>query len=541
MKPASLVQGLAMLVLCAAWPVLDFAVANLSDQSFQPAKLIVYFGALLAMGVVVSLLAKLVRPRWNLGTVFSAAGGGLAVLFNYNLIARTVEVLPTKFNGEVLSLIAFVIFFLAAVTLVTFLSRKGSIIAAVVFGLGIMTAHNGFVVGKHLFFSEAGRASLASSTAKTRNWPSDVSRLSVNRHYKGSAAERPANVYFIIPDMFMSENEYVRMTGKPYEMDDYLRNQGFKVLDNHYSNAPVTRFSLAHVFGQKYFVEEGGKPKITAEMQKFLPWRINNDVTAEFRKRGYNIFNYIDAYVNPECDKLADFCFSKASFIGNQDLVFLERAPFFDLVLLSGSDKLAIWRRLLTYSGRYEIPEILASLPKKGASPHFTYIHSGLPHSPYRFTADCTYYDAYPPIRKNKYEGSVRAYANQVDCASKLYPQLIDAILKEDPDAMIVFQADHGVNYRGQETGANIKALTDDMVAQNLSAISAYRLPERCQQSLGPDMSPVNTFRVVFACLDNREPELLPARHFLMYYLGWQPSGMIREVTDIINKRKLAD
>jgi len=51
------------------------------------------------------------------------------------------------------------------------------------------------------------------------------------------------------------------------------------------------------------------------------------------------------------------------------------------------------------------------------------------------------------------------------------------------------------------------------------------------------DMSPVNTFRVLFACLDDKQPRLLPAKHYLMYYLGWQPSGEVRNATKIIRNR----
>ena len=49
---------------------------------------------------------------------------------------------------------------------------------------------------------------------------------------------------------------------------------------------------------------------------------------------------------------------------------------------------------------------------------------------------------------------------------------------------------------------------------RRLAILNAVRLPKRCRETLYSDLSPVNTFRVVFACLEGRASKLLPDRHF---------------------------
>lgn len=531
-------QGAAILVICALWPVLDFGVRNMTDQEFRPPRLLFYFLIFLGAGFAAGFGLKFLLRQRGAGAAFMLAGIGVFAVLNYYLIAGWLEQIPDMGNYALIGLLLFILLLAALGAL--FMWRKTQpaipvLAIAMLFGLGAVTLQNSFVLGRHLFFTEAGRNSLSEVGLRSDKWPSDPTALNANTHYDGAADARPPNIYYIIPDMFMGAREFEDMTGVSYGMDDILEKRDFRVLDNYYSNAPITRLSLAHVFGSDYFVDKD--TKLTNDLIRALPWRDGGGVYQNLRRRGYNIFYFVDTFVNPDCAPLADYCYTKKNFFDAQDLVFLERTPFFDMLSASGSTLAPVWRRLMKYPYYFEIPEILNTLPKKGASPSFTYLHFGLPHSPYRFNEKCEYYDAYPPIREDKLKGSIKAYAKQVKCAEKMYTRLVDQILENDPDAWIIFQADHGVNYYGQSTGEDIMALSDDAVARNLSILGAYRLPEQCLETIPQDMSPVNTFPVLLACLDGRSPELKPAQHYLMYYLSWQPSGRVRDVTEIIRRR----
>lgn len=531
-------QGAVILTLCALWPVLDFGVRNMTDQDFRPPRLLFYFLIFLAAGVAAGFGLKFLLRQRGAGAAFMLAGIGVFAVLNYYLISGALQQVPGLGNYALIGLLLFILLLAGASALFVWPRTQPVIPAlaiAMLFGLGAVTLQNSFALGRHLFFTEAGRSSLSEVALRSDKWPSDPAALNENSHYKGAADAAPPNIYYILPDMLMGAREFEAMTGAVYEMDEILEKRNFKVLDHYYSNAPITRLSLAHVFGADYFADKD--TTLTNDLIRNLPWRDGGGVYQTLRRRGYNIFYFVDTYVNPDCAPLADYCYTKKNFFDAQDLIFLERTPFFEMLTASGSTLAPVWRRLMKYPYYFEIPEILNTLPKKGASPSFTYLHFGLPHSPYRFDEKCEYYDAYPPIREDKLNGSIQAYVKQVKCAEKMYSRLIDQILKNDPDAWIIFQADHGVNYYGQSTGENIMTLSEEQVAQNLSIMGAYRLPERCLDTIPEDMSPVNTFPVLLACLDGRAPELKPAHHYLMYYLSWQPDGQVRDVTEIIRAR----
>ena len=46
---------------------------------------------------------------------------------------------------------------------------------------------------------------------------------------------------------------------------------------------------------------------------------------------------------------------------------------------------------------------------------------------------------------------------------------------------------------------------------------ASYKLPEKCISFLdGENHSPVNAFRIIFGCLDDKKPEILKYKAFLM-------------------------
>ena len=49
-----------------------------------------------------------------------------------------------------------------------------------------------------------------------------------------------------------------------------------------------------------------------------------------------------------------------------------------------------------------------------------------------------------------------------------------------------------------------------------LGMFAAYRMPERCNKFFNSENSAVNAFRIIFACLDNKKPILLPHKTFVI-------------------------
>lgn len=88
-------------------------------------------------------------------------------------------------------------------------------------------------------------------------------------------------------------------------------------------------------------------------------------------------------------------------------------------------------------------------------------------------------------------------YRDQVSYIDKLLLQVIGEILDaSDTPPIILIQGDHGPSLNMDEGNSSPEGRFERM-----AIVNAYLLPEDCVDVLYPDISPVNSFRVVFECL----------------------------------------
>ena len=105
-------------------------------------------------------------------------------------------------------------------------------------------------------------------------------------------------------------------------------------------------------------------------------------------------------------------------------------------------------------------------------------------------------------------------FTEQLQCVNRHLLALLDQIIESDPEAIILIGSDHGPRMsvrRNLPTGA----LSDAQVRESLAVLSAFRLPEDCREGLHPRISPVNSMRVVFACLGGHPPRLIEDRFYV--------------------------
>ena len=100
---------------------------------------------------------------------------------------------------------------------------------------------------------------------------------------------------------------------------------------------------------------------------------------------------------------------------------------------------------------------------------------------------------------------------------------MVSALVRQDPEAIIIIQSDHGphvgLGRKGGGSGDVTKWIptTPEEARNKFGILSAIRLPEPCRSYLDDERSAVNTFAVVFACLDGSEPKLLPHASYFFY------------------------
>ena len=69
-----------------------------------------------------------------------------------------------------------------------------------------------------------------------------------------------------------------------------------------------------------------------------------------------------------------------------------------------------------------------------------------------------------------------------------------------DADALIILQSDHGAAFGGQFEKPSTDWSEADL-HERFGALDALRLPEPCRTLVAPDLTLVDTFPPVFACL----------------------------------------
>ena len=73
---------------------------------------------------------------------------------------------------------------------------------------------------------------------------------------------------------------------------------------------------------------------------------------------------------------------------------------------------------------------------------------------------------------------------------------VVKAILKDSPrEPVIIIQGDHGPD---STYDASFENPSDQFQYDRSGILNAYYLPEHCRSGLYPDITPVNTFRMVF-------------------------------------------
>ncbi|HCP00181.1 MAG TPA: hypothetical protein DIT35_01690, partial [Rhodospirillaceae bacterium] len=103
-------------------------------------------------------------------------------------------------------------------------------------------------------------------------------------------------------------------------------------------------------------------------------------------------------------------------------------------------------------------------------------------------------------------------------CTNRSLEDAVTQVLaNDDTDPIIILQGDHGFKFRlpGEAPITPEGVTLGEEPARSLATLNALRLPATCQTQFHDALSPVNTFRLVFACLKGQMAALLPDRHFL--------------------------
>jgi len=162
---------------------------------------------------------------------------------------------------------------------------------------------------------------------------------------------------------------------------------------------------------------------------------------------------------------------------------------------------------------------------------YFVFVHIMSPHPPFVFGANG---EEVPNTGVYSTEDLgccgkadyIQRYSDQVAFLDKMILQTVKSLIEASDDPpIIIIQGDHGPSANMDEGDS-----TEQGRFERMAILNAYLLPDRCRGELYPEISPVNTFRLILGRCLGSEVELLPERS---YYSGyWAPYDFIPVADD---------
>ncbi|HEX9786798.1 MAG TPA: hypothetical protein VGB09_02175, partial [Candidatus Binatia bacterium] len=170
--------------------------------------------------------------------------------------------------------------------------------------------------------------------------------------------------------------------------------------------------------------------------------------------------------------------------------------------------------RYETWRGnRKQFDNLMKTLDTKG--PKFVLAHFLLPHDPYVFDRD----GGYVPARRIQQQPEEVSYIDQLVYTNRMLKKTIDLILsKSETPPVILLQADEGPwprRYVHRYMNFDWGQATDAELNQKMKILNAFYLPGVDTGGLYPDISPVNTFRLIFNLYFKTNLPLLPDESFV--------------------------
>ena len=342
--------------------------------------------------------------------------------------------------------------------------------------------------------------------------------------YQDSASGLAPNdfpdVYYIITDAYGRSDVLQEQFG--YDNSDfirYLQERGFYIAVQSQANYLWTHLSLSSSLNLDYLqtldpglAETGARLDVNRFVKHSLVRRRLEELgyfTVGFAT-GWNGSELFDAdYVMTPGMSRAELLKQRRAFndfegvlvtsTAFQALLDLDRrtsTPVAAFVASRMKSRFTVQREIIL--GLFENLQRVPSTP----GPKFVFAHIISPHGPYIFGPNGEPIDPAGAFSLAESDDlaldvSRRRYRDQATYVTRRLQETIEVILTESKrPVVIVLQSDHG-----PAMGLVVEDPDRDALLAKSAILNAYYVPEACRSRLYPSISPVNSFRVLFACL----------------------------------------
>lgn len=321
-----------------------------------------------------------------------------------------------------------------------------------------------------------------------------------------SAGRRP-DIYYIILDSYPSERslrEFYGVDNAPFL--EGLRSRGFYVAGESKSNYGVTLLSLGSSLNMTHLDEMTAPYRETSDRTVMMDAVRDSAVVRTLRERGYRFVNIASGYSGTDPMPTADvqIRFPKGN-LSEFEVLAISTTPLAELPAIKATSDPFLLRRYAVLHGF----EALAGM-QPSSRPTFVLAHILSPHPPFVFDAAGGMREKKGRFNHTKYSKDeyVDGFRGQVAFVNERLMPAIDAILGRydaENQPVIIVQGDHGPRSLRRRNNT-----TEAFYRERFSILNAYLVPKDFRCELYPSISPVNSFRAIFAGLFGTQFEALP-------------------------------
>jgi hypothetical protein len=332
-----------------------------------------------------------------------------------------------------------------------------------------------------------------------RNWRTVTNQITTQEvEFRVDSSDVLPDIYLIIMDGYGRAD----VLDELYDFDNgpfltRLSELGFVIAAEARANYPQTTLSLASSLNMSYLDQLSGAMGQGRDRAPLRDLIQNNSVTRLLREVGYKFILVSSGYAHAsatENSPQADVCYCEDYGLNGLEVGLFNLTPL-RYWAPQQIDPYASHRRKVLNGFRYltELPEF--------DEPVFVMAHIVAPHPPFIFAANGEEIVPQKPFTLNDgshFSGTreeyVTGYRNQLIFINRKIEETLETILeKSKTPPVIILQADHGPgSMLVWESAAETK------MKERFSILGAYHLPDGGDKLIVPNMTPVNTFRVVF-------------------------------------------
>jgi hypothetical protein len=337
------------------------------------------------------------------------------------------------------------------------------------------------------------------------------------------------DIYYIVLDAYGRSdviNDYYGVDNSAFLQS--LREKGFYVADRAHTNYIQTVFSIPAALDMEFI--KPNPPEVTGQ-EYFTQLVANNKISHILDACGYQTIALETGFYFTD-HPIVDLYLSAGSGLTEFEDLLLSGTPIgllaYQLRWTKQGQSYQAHRERVLFAF-----EKLANLANR-RGPKFIFAHILSPHPPFVFDAQGEEIEpnrSYSIKDGDDYQGSHveyrQGYAGQVEFVNEMLQKTIDEILAKSPNPpIIIIQGDHG-------PGGHLDwhAPSDTCLAERTAILNAYYMPGLSPGLLYPEITPVNSFRVILKHYFDADLDLLPDRTFFTSH------RLPRQVIDINNER----